>query len=138
MIRVFIAVGSRYPVNRTMIRETVRRVLAEKGMEDAEVSVSVVGARKMIELNEGLMKHQGVTDVLSFPQMDPEQPDKDFPIPLSPTSSATPPIPRQLGDIVVCFPEAVSAARKLGRMVNDHICFLVEHGLMHLLGFHHP
>ena len=33
--------------------------------------------------------------------------------------------------------EAVKEARKLGKMVDAQICFLVEHGLLHLLGFHH-
>lgn len=133
MVTVFISVGSRYPVNRTMVRACVLRVLSEKGVENAEISVSLVGSRKMIELNEGLMKHQGVTDVLSFPQMDPEQPDKDF----LDAPKGQREIPRQLGDVVVCFPEAVNEARKLGRMVDGQICFLVEHGLLHLLGFHH-
>ena len=87
----------------------------------------------MIELNEGLMKHQGVTDVLSFPQLDPEQPEKDF----TEHPKNEPNFPRQLGDIVVCFPETVNEAKKLGRMVDDQMCFLVEHGLLHLLGFHH-
>lgn len=131
MIVTSISVGSRYPVSRKVIRECVERVLGEHHVLDAQVSVSIVGTRRMIELNEGLMKHEGVTDVLSFPQFDPEQPGKVFPHVL------TNPDLSHLGDIVVCFPEAIKTARKLGRMVDYQICFLVEHGLMHLLGVHH-
>lgn len=133
MTSVAISVGSRYPVNRKAIRSCVERVLTNHRVENAEVSVSIVGSRRMTELNEKLMKHKGVTDVLSFPQHDPEQPTKEF---LEQPKEELG-IPRQLGDVVVCFPEAVKEARKLGRMVDQQICFLVEHGLMHLMGFHH-
>lgn len=132
MIKTYISVGSRYPVSRKAIRACVARVLAEHNVTEAEVSVSVVGARAMIKLNEGLMKHQGVTDVLSFPQHDPEQPDKEFNLKVEERNSVM-----HLGDIVVCFPVIVDEARKKGKMVDDQLCFLVEHGLMHLLGFHH-
>ncbi len=133
MITISISVGSRYPVNRKVIRSCIIEALTKRGVVDAEVSVSVVGSRRMTWLNEHLMKHTGVTDVLSFPQKDPEQADKEFPA----VPKDGPVLPTQLGDIVVCFPEAVREARKLGRMVDDQINFLVEHGLMHLLGFHH-
>jgi len=133
MITISISVGSRYPVNRKVIRSCINEALTKHGVFDAEVSVSVVGSRRMTWLNEHLMKHSGVTDVLSFPQKDPEQPEKEFPE----LPKDGPILPGQLGDIVVCFPEAVREARKLGRMVDDQMNFLVEHGLMHLLGFHH-
>jgi probable rRNA maturation factor len=133
MIQIDLSVGSRYPVGRKAIRSCVLRVLSEQGVTEAEVSISIVGSRKMILLNEGLMKHKGVTDVLSFPQHDPEQPEKDFSEPVK----DAPQLPIHLGDIVVCFPEAVKQAAKKGKMVDDQICFLVEHGLMHLLGHHH-
>lgn len=132
MITTAISVGSRYPVSRKAIRACVERVLTEHSVVEAEVSISVVGARQMTKLNEGLMKHEGVTDVLSFPQHDPEQPDKEFSVKIEQPNSTL-----MLGDVVVCFPEAVDQARKRGKMVDDQICFLVEHGLMHLLGFHH-
>ena len=132
MIITSVHVGSRYPVNRKAIRASVERILKEHNVDEIEVSVSVVGSRRMVELNERLMKHEGVTDVLSFPQHDPEQHKKEFPH----TVKRDDPV-SHLGDIVVCFPEAVKEARKLGKMVDAQICFLVEHGLLHLLGFHH-
>ncbi len=132
MIRTFLSVGSRYPVNREMIRSRAAAFLIKNGVHEAVISVSVVGRRRMVELNEGLMKHEGCTDVLSFPQFDPEQPEKVFPEQLHHLEEL-----HQLGDIVVCFPEAVCEARKLGKMVDEQICFLVEHGLLHLLGMHH-
>ncbi len=128
MIQVNLFVQSRYLVNRKKIRETVERVLTENQLSSAQVDVSIVGERKMKELNESKLKHEGTTDVLSFPQHERHQLD-DFPLPEG--------LPPHLGDIVVSFPEAVNNARKYGKLVDDQICFFIEHGLMHLLGYHH-
>lgn len=136
MIEVSLNVGSRYPVDRKKIRKRVVDVLTQHGKDNVEISVSIVGQRRMIELNEGLMKHKGVTDVLSFPQKDPEQPTPDF-FDITENQSGKELPPFHMGDVVVCYPEAVKEAARFGNMVDDRICFLVEHGLMHLMGFHH-
>ena len=128
MIITNLFIGSRYPVDRKKIRARVSEVLIRMGVEDAQVDVSVVGERKIKELNESQLKHEGVTDVLSFPQHEKKELN-DFPLPAG--------MPPHLGDIVVCFPEAVRAAKRYGKMVDDQICFYIEHGLMHLLGYHH-
>lgn len=136
MAHVFLSVGSRYPVDREKVRAHAEKVLADHKADTVEVSISIVGARRMIDLNENLMKHEGVTDVLSFPQKDPTQPTPDF-IDISEKEQGSGVPPFHLGDVVVCYPEAVKEAARYGNMVDDRICFLVEHGLMHLLGFHH-
>lgn len=128
MITVNLFVGSRYPVDRKKIRQRVVQVLSEHKVKDIQIDVSVVGSRKIKELNESQLKHQGQTDVLSFPQHEKNKLD-DFPMP--------PGTPPHLGDIVVSFPEAVKTARRFGKRVDEQICFYVEHGLMHLLGYHH-
>ena len=128
---ISVKVGSRYRVDRKKIRSSVEKVLAEHARVECAVSVSIVGERRMRELHVQYMQDPTVTDVLSFPQFDPTQLDKNFPVLVQNESSTV------LGDIVVCFPEAVREARKLGKMVDDQICFLVEHGMLHLLGFHH-
>ncbi len=128
MIVTNVSVGSRFSVNRRKLRSTVERVLAEHGVTHAQVDVSVVGARKIKELNESQLKHEGETDVLSFPQHERHQLD-DFPLPSG--------VPPHLGDIVISFPEAVRSAKRFGKLVDDQICFYLEHGLMHLLGYHH-
>src|SRR5476651_1353915 len=128
MIQVNLFVQSRYLVDRKRIRKAVEHVLTENKLLSAQVDVSIVGERKMKELNESKLKHEGTTDVLSFPQHERHQLD-DFPLPEG--------LPPHLGDIVVSFPEAVNNARKYGKMVDDQICFFIEHGMMHLLGYHH-
>jgi len=128
MIQVNLFVQSRYLVDRKKIRQVVERVLSENQLTSAQVDVSIVGERKMKELNESKLMHEGTTDVLSFPQHERHQ-LHDFPLPEG--------LPPHLGDIVVSFPEAVNNARKYGKLVDNQICFFIEHGLMHLLGYHH-
>jgi len=128
MIHINLFVQSRYPVNRKLIRQRAILVLGENKMDHAQVDISIVGTRKIKDLNESKLKHEGTTDVLSFPQHERHK-YNDFPMPEG--------IPPHLGDIVISFPAAVDNARRFGKKVDDQICFFVEHGLMHLLGYHH-
>lgn len=128
MITINLFVGSRYPVNRKIIRQTAKQVLLDNNVTHAQVDVSIVGVRKIKDLNENLLKHEGATDVLSFPQHERNQLN-DFPMPEG--------IPPHLGDVVISFPEAVATAKRFGKRVDEQICFYLQHGLMHLLGYHH-
>lgn len=128
MIQVNFFIGSRYPVKRKLLRETVERVLAENKITNAQVDISIVGSRKITTLNESQLKHSGETDVLSFPQHEKNSLN-DFPL----TDNILP----HLGDIVISFPEAVRSAKRYGRLVDSQICFYIEHGLLHLMGYHH-
>ncbi len=128
MITINLSVGSRYPVDRKKLRNAVKEFLVSHNISHAQVDVSVVGSRKIKELNEGKLQHKGETDVLSFPQHQKHELN-DFPLPEG--------IPPHLGDVVISFPAAVSTAKRYGKMVDDQICFYLEHGLLHLLGYHH-
>lgn len=128
MFKVNFAVGTRFIVNRKKIRKQVESSFAMHRITKGEVNVSIVGNRRMKELNENLMKHEGTTDVLSFSQRDPGEGD------------LFPQAPDQLphfGDIVICYPVAVQEAAKKGKLVDDMINFYVDHSIQHLLGFHH-
>jgi probable rRNA maturation factor len=128
MLIINLKIGSRYPVDRKKIRAAAKKVLEENNITHAQVDISVVGKRKIKELNESKLKHEGTTDVLSFPQHEKDN-LYDFPLPEG--------IPPHLGDIVISFPEAVQTARKYGKLVDNQICFYLQHGMMHLLGYHH-
>ncbi len=128
MVSIELFVGSRYPVNRKAIRQKIAEVLQEHRVTSAQVSVSIVGRRKIQELNEERLHHEGVTDVLSFPQL------KNISDDAFPTPEGMGP---HLGDIVICFPVAVQQAKRYGKRVDDQINFYVEHSMLHLLGYHH-
>lgn len=128
MIQINFHIGSRYPVNRKKIRECVAETLAQHNIVNAQLDISIVGTRKIKELNESQLKHEGTTDVLSFPQHERHQLN-DFPLPEG--------VPPHLGDIVVSFPEAVKTAKRYGKLVDQQICFYIQHAMLHLLGYHH-
>lgn len=125
MIFIPLFCESRYPINRKAIKKTVEAVLGERGVSgDVEISISIVGDRKMRSLNKKYRQKDEATDVLSFSQTEESRgPSPDGML--------------RLGDIVVSFPQARKNAGKKESLVDEEINFLVRHGLLHLLGIHH-
>src|SRR5579872_3193003 len=90
-----IFVESRYKVNRKRIARTVKSFLQNRGVQGpAEVSVAIIGDRKMKDLNK---KHRGLdktTNVLSFSLIEGE-------------TSVTPGNKLRLGEIVISYPQVI-------------------------------
>ena len=129
MITINILADAKFPVDREVLRAHLTKVLAKYRLTDGvEMAVSLVGKRKMTELHKVYMNLPEPTDVLSFPLNDPAD-DRPF--------MASPDGVLRLGDVVVCYPVAVSEALEKQCKVDAQVQFLAEHGLMHLLGFHH-
>lgn len=129
MITVLIQTESHFPVDAQAIKDSVVRSLQHRATGDTEVSITIVGDRRMKALNSFYRKRDTTTDVLSFPQNDPSQPMAPFP--------PTPDGVLRLGDIVVSYPQAVVEATEENMLVLDKIIELALHGLEHLLGNHH-
>lgn len=124
-ISVPIFVESRYKVDRKAVKRRVEDVLAKNGIVGpTEVSIAIVGDRKMKQLNSQYRGLDKTTNVLSFSQTEGE-----------PTVMPTDVL--ILGDVAISYPMAIKEAADEEVLVDDRICFLVEHGLMHLLGHHH-
>lgn len=121
-----IAADSRYSFDRKMVKAALLKTLEEQGMFNGvvKISLSVVGDRKIRELELKYFKEDKVTDVLSFPLQEGEEMPDDFD-------------GINLGDIVVCYPQAKRQAMQWNRIVDEEIEFLACHGLLHLLGIHH-
>lgn len=131
MVTVIIQTESRYPIARKRITKAVQEFLSTKITSDADVSISIVGDRKMRALNNEYRKKDYATDVLSFPLQEMGA--------YSSVSFIGPPDDvLHLGDIVVSYPQAIREAREENKLVDDVIEFLILHGLNHLLGIHHP
>lgn len=129
MIQINILADAKFPFDRVGLREHLSKVLAKYRLTQMiEVEVMVVGKRKMSELHKVYMQIEGPTDVLSFPLNDPED---DRPFISSPDGVL------RLGDIVICYPVALEEALVKQCKIDMQIQFLAEHGLLHLLGYHH-
>lgn len=124
-VNVLIYVESRYKANRKRIKNSIKNVLAENNIKSAvEVSVAIVGDRKMGELNQKYRGKDGTTNVLSFPLREGK-------------STSLPSDVIRLGDIVVSYPQVIKEAARDEMLVDEKIEQLVSHGLFHLLGMHH-
>lgn len=127
MIKVLIKADSKYPVDRKRIRELVTQFLKEQGVEtDTVVGVVMVGDRKMKELNKKYLNYDETTDVLSFSQNEVAE---DL---INEGQDVF-----DLGEVVVSWPQARRQAMERNILVDEEIDFLIQHGLLHLLGIHH-
>jgi probable rRNA maturation factor len=124
-ISVLIFVESRYKVNRKRIKKVIESVIANNEVAGSvEVSVAVVGDRKMRELSKQYKGEDKTRNILSFSQSEGE-------------SIVSPNDILRLGDIVLSFPQVINDAVRDEMLVDDKVDQLIEHGLMHLLGIHH-
>jgi probable rRNA maturation factor len=82
-----------------------------------ELSVALVGDRRMADLHEQFMGIPGPTDVLTFPL------DEDA------RGNVT------AGEVVVCVPEARRRAKANGVGVERELLLYALHGMLHLCGY---
>ena len=100
-----------------------RAIDAAGSSSNLEVSVRVVDADEMQQLNSEFRNQDKPTNVLSFPAGDlaglPDEAE------------------RPLGDIVVCAAVVAAEAQQQGKTQSDHWAHMIVHGTLHLLGFDH-
>jgi probable rRNA maturation factor len=130
MVTVLFKTESHYPVNKEKLTDAVTHALDGKVRRNAEVSITIVGDRRMKQLNSSYRNISNTTDVLSFPLNESSSPHTPF---IEPPDKVL-----RLGDIVISYPQAVNEAYEGNNLVDDQIVFLALHGLNHLLGVHHP
>lgn len=129
MISVLVTTDPRYRVDRKLIRKVVAEKLIQEGIsQNAEVSVSIVGNRKMRQLAKDFWGTAEDHNVMSFPFQDQSN---------RAVFAAAPDNILRLGDIVIAHPIAVAEAAEENVLVSDRIKELLEHAVMHLLGHHH-
>jgi len=132
MVKTLVLSNTRYPVNRKVIRKAVLDTLVKHKVDSltAEVSVAVVGKRKMKSLTWQYLGDGMEHEILSFPLEE-----------VTSTSAAgfasIPDDVLRLGDIVLCWPGVLDAASVDDIMVDEEVYKLVCHGVRHLLGQHH-
>lgn len=122
---ILLFVESRYKVSRKRIVAAVSKLLQLQGVQsDVEVSVAIVGNRKMRALNIKYRNLDKTSNVLSFPigEGDVITMPNDI---------------LRLGDVVISYPEVVRESARENYLIDDRIEELVVHGVTHLLGIHH-
>jgi len=121
-----IFVESRYRVNRKRIKKAILEVLTEQEVKgQIEVSVAIVGDRKMRSLSKKYKGEDKTRNILSFSLSEGESTHLDNDDVL------------RLGDIVISYPQVIRDASEEEVLVDDKVDELAKHGMLHLLGINH-
>jgi rRNA maturation RNase YbeY len=105
------------PVELRRIAETLLDLLR---LEQAELSIALVGDREMRPLNAKYRRQNKTTDVLSFAvEASPKGP------------------PLLLGDVVISVERARCQAKERQHTLKREMATLLIHGVLHLLGYDH-
>ena len=83
----------------------------------AELSIALVGDRRMSELHFRFMSIAGPTDVLTFP------------LEIDAKGNAT------SGEVVICVPQGRRRAREHGNSLANELLLYALHGMLHLSGY---
>lgn len=96
------------------------RAAVKQFRNNSELTVRIVDEIESADLNKRWRNTEGPTNVLSFPAGD---------IPG--------PVPKPLGDIVICAPVVAREAARQKKQPVAHWAHMVVHGSLHLLGYDH-
>lgn len=137
------------PLDRARLKKITLAALAELGIEQWNLTFYFVDAKRMAEINQAHMHHEGPTDVITFDYSDPAprfalrlpSPPRsgrgikgEVSIPHSAPSSVT--SQRQLfGEIFICPAVAVTQAREFRTTWQSELVRYIVHALLHLCGY---
>lgn len=107
---------------RGEVRRDALRLLRALRLAEAELSLWLVGDRRMTRLNRRWRGRDRTTDVLSFSQREGPRPGLH---------------PEILGDVAICVAQARRQARSRRATLREELRVLLAHGLLHLLGYEH-
>ena len=121
MIKVNLQKQSGYPINVRKLKKSLQVFFVSKGIvSEAEVSVAIVGAKKMLEISKRYLRDKDKHSVLSFT---PEEAKSSFVYP--------PDGIIHLGEIIICYPCIVDEARKGGKLIDTIVEDLARHSALH-------
>jgi rRNA maturation RNase YbeY len=114
---IHIVGSSRYKVDKKAIRKQIDPYLPKVGLDPTGIiNIILVGKRKMTQI-ASTYKHENVAlPVLSFTFNETTDPDEHL-----------------IGEIYICYPQAVLLAAERGKRVEETFQWLIEHGIRNLV-----
>jgi rRNA maturation RNase YbeY len=104
------------------LKKIALALLAEEGIDRAELGIHLVGAREMARVNWQFLQHEGSTDVITFNHAE--------------ASDGAPEAESSLhGELFVSVDDAVKQAREFQTTWQSEVVRYVVHGVLHLLGY---
>lgn len=123
-----------------LIRTVCLEAFSSEGAptDSASVSVLITDSEGIRQLNRDYRNIDSPTDVLSFPNIDFDEPS-DFSIPDDRRADYTDPETGEmlLGDIILNADRIFSQAEEFGHSVKREMAFLTAHSCLHLCGYDH-
>lgn len=117
-----------------LIDETVK---VEKCPYDVEVSIIITNNDEIKVMNKQFRNIDSATDVLSFPQIDFNNPSDFTCIDNSDLDFNLDSDELIIGDIVISIDKAKDQALEYGHSLERELGFLVIHSMLHLFGYDH-
>ena len=116
------------PVDLRLLRRVVEALLREVWLDGSyDLTVNILAAPEMTDLNEKFLRHKGSTDVITFDYV--ERVAQAFGVS---RGEACPALLH--GELFVCIDEAVSQARGFRTIWQSELVRYIVHGVLHLLG----
>ncbi len=108
--------SSRYKISRKFIKQAATDILLNRGIGKMHlINIIFIGRNKMKMLSTKYKQEDLALPVLSF-RYDEQSEDKKL-----------------LGEIFICYPQAVLLAAERGKKVNEMILSLIRHGIENIL-----
>ncbi|MDX1675486.1 MAG: rRNA maturation RNase YbeY [Longimicrobiales bacterium] len=101
-----------------VVERAARAAAADRGAEEGELSLTLLGDDRMAELNREWLQREGPTDVLAFALHDEGEP--------------------VIGDVYIGVDRAVAQAADEDEPPRRELARLAVHGTLHVLGYDHP
>lgn len=113
-------------IEEKRLKQAAEAALKEIKKEKAEVSLALVGEKRMRALNKMYRGEDKPTDVLSFSQIERgkkfvKAPEKNI----------------RLGEVVICLAVARKQAKRSKHSLLKELIILLIHGILHLAGYEH-
>jgi probable rRNA maturation factor len=121
MVNLKVSPAYQVKVDTNLLVKTAKYAIDRVFGHPVDVSIAIVGDRKIQQLNKQYRQIDAPTDVLSF------------------SSDAVDPISGApyLGDIIISLPSAQRNALNSGHPLMDEMQLLIVHGILHLDGYDH-
>jgi probable rRNA maturation factor len=101
-----------------LLEDAVVATVRARGLNDAEISLTLLGDEAIADLNRRFLRHEGPTDVISFALFE----EGELPV----------------GDVYIGYEQALRQAADNGVSAEQELARLAVHGTLHVLGEDHP
>ncbi len=104
---------SRYKIDRKFIKKTASDFIAGRGVSlEYDINLVFVGRNKMRQIAAKYKKEDVALPVLAFPYQSNDN---------------------LIGEIFICYPQAVLLAAERNKKVNQIMAFLIEHAIKNII-----